>query len=249
VTMLINGESNGMLELLHAIIANMPDCQDGDIIHALVARDGTVLASWGDVSGTFDVETPDSVILDILTQQYSVVLDGLSDPFDFFEFDIAEVKLRYSLNMAGTVLTVTPWRRTIIKCRPGQNQFVFAPTAKSSQLTTYLKPLAKACLVFGMLVMSPLIAFSRYSPPVTPAVQPEPIVVYVKGYVVKPGVYKIRGDAKVADAVNAAGGLGFGADPAKVDFSQPLSDCQEVIVPGKKVISDDKENHITNSER
>jgi competence protein ComEA len=56
------------------------------------------------------------------------------------------------------------------------------------------------------------------------------ILVHVDGAVVKPGVYQLKPDARVNDAIAAAGGLAAGADGAKINLAAKLSDGQKVYV-------------------
>lgn len=57
-------------------------------------------------------------------------------------------------------------------------------------------------------------------------------VVYVSGFVVKPGVMRIAADSRVIDAVNAAGGLAIGADASRVNLAQKVKDGMHIHVPG-----------------
>ncbi len=57
-------------------------------------------------------------------------------------------------------------------------------------------------------------------------------VVYVSGAVNKPGVFKLAAGSRVLDAVNIAGGLAPGADSAKINLAQPVSDGMHINVPG-----------------
>lgn len=59
---------------------------------------------------------------------------------------------------------------------------------------------------------------------------PQTIVISVVGMVRQPGVVHVPGDARVVDAVNAAGGLLPEANPASVNLAAPLSDGQQIIV-------------------
>ncbi|HEL2278352.1 TPA: helix-hairpin-helix domain-containing protein [Streptococcus suis] len=59
------------------------------------------------------------------------------------------------------------------------------------------------------------------------------LVVDVKGAVVKPGLYTLEANARVNDAVEAAGGLTSQADPKSINLAQKLSDEAVVYVASK----------------
>ncbi|HEM5244304.1 TPA: helix-hairpin-helix domain-containing protein [Streptococcus suis] len=63
--------------------------------------------------------------------------------------------------------------------------------------------------------------------------EPSLLVVDVKGAVVKPGLYTLEADARVNDAVKAAGGLTSQADPKSINLAQKLSDEAVVYVASK----------------
>ncbi|WP_105150286.1 helix-hairpin-helix domain-containing protein [Streptococcus suis] len=63
--------------------------------------------------------------------------------------------------------------------------------------------------------------------------EPTQLVVDVKGAVVKPGLYTLEADARVNDAVEAAGGLTSQADPKSINLAQKLSDEAVVYVASK----------------
>jgi competence protein ComEA len=56
--------------------------------------------------------------------------------------------------------------------------------------------------------------------------------VHVVGEVMRPGVYVIAEDARVIDAVNAAGGLTTTADAEMINLADRVSDGQQIRVPG-----------------
>lgn len=62
----------------------------------------------------------------------------------------------------------------------------------------------------------------------TPAAQ---AMVYVAGEVTRPGVYAVRSDARVKDAVALAGGTRPGADLVAVNLAAHLRDGDEIVVP------------------
>lgn len=57
------------------------------------------------------------------------------------------------------------------------------------------------------------------------------IVVSVEGAVATPGVYSLRGDARVQDALNAAGGVAQGADLARINPAARLRDEERLVIP------------------
>lgn len=65
------------------------------------------------------------------------------------------------------------------------------------------------------------------------------IMVHVDGAVARPAVYKLGADARVDDAIKAAGGMSGEADEKRVNLAAKLSDGQKVYVPsvGEQVTS------------
>ena len=59
------------------------------------------------------------------------------------------------------------------------------------------------------------------------------ITVYVTGAVNQPGVVSVAAGARVADAVNACGGLLPTADAEKINMAQAVKDGQQIRVPEK----------------
>lgn len=64
-----------------------------------------------------------------------------------------------------------------------------------------------------------------------PTPTPGPIVVYVSGAVAAPGTFTLAPNARIADAITAAGGLRADADSAQVNQAQHLFDGAQVHVP------------------
>ncbi|MDO4429546.1 MAG: ComEA family DNA-binding protein [Atopobiaceae bacterium] len=64
------------------------------------------------------------------------------------------------------------------------------------------------------------------------------VVVHVDGAVASAGVYELSEGARVADAVESAGGLLEGADTTSLNLAAPLSDGEKVHVP---VVGEDVE--------
>jgi competence protein ComEA len=72
--------------------------------------------------------------------------------------------------------------------------------------------------------------------PVTRAQRPavaKQIVVDVAGAVARPGLYRLRAGARVADAVARAGGLTRHAERTAVNLAAPLADGEQVLVAAK----------------
>jgi competence protein ComEA len=57
------------------------------------------------------------------------------------------------------------------------------------------------------------------------------LVVHVVGEVRRPGLYRLRDGARIADAVHHAGGAARGADLAAVNLAAPLVDGIQILVP------------------
>ena len=71
------------------------------------------------------------------------------------------------------------------------------------------------------------------APTATPSPTPEPgpITVFVSGAVEQPGLYVLAADARVGDAITAAGGLADDANGALVNQAEPIWDGAQVHVP------------------
>ena len=65
----------------------------------------------------------------------------------------------------------------------------------------------------------------------TPTQTPQPILVYVLGSVIQPGVYALGWDSRVQQAVLAAGGLSPNADPVRVNLAERVHDGQQLYIP------------------
>ena len=59
----------------------------------------------------------------------------------------------------------------------------------------------------------------------------ESLVVQAAGAVTSPGVYRVRGDARVVDVIDAAGGLAPGADPDRLELAAKVVDGERIYVP------------------
>lgn len=69
------------------------------------------------------------------------------------------------------------------------------------------------------------------SAPVTVASASASLYVHVSGAVNSPGLYVLRVDARVVDAVAAAGGLTEDAEATGVNLARPVSDGEQLVVP------------------
>lgn len=80
----------------------------------------------------------------------------------------------------------------------------------------------------------------------------EPVVVYVTGAVLHPGVYEVGGNMRVSDAVEAAGGFKSNAAADYLNLAAQLSDGEKITVPTKKEAkalnkeNDSNESHLVN---
>ncbi|ADU47941.1 competence protein ComEA helix-hairpin-helix repeat protein [Intrasporangium calvum DSM 43043] len=63
------------------------------------------------------------------------------------------------------------------------------------------------------------------------AAAPAEVVVHVVGQVRKPGLVRLRAGSRVADALEAAGGVTQRADVAALNLARPVSDGEQVFVP------------------
>jgi competence protein ComEA len=90
-------------------------------------------------------------------------------------------------------------------------------------------------LLFG-IGLSGLILFLNHRPKpqmiqILPTNTLSPLVVYVTGEVAKPGLYKLKHDARIADLINMAGGFTNIADEKVLNLAEFVYDGQQVIVP------------------
>jgi competence protein ComEA len=65
------------------------------------------------------------------------------------------------------------------------------------------------------------------------AAAPAPLVVDVVGAVHRPGLYRLRQGARIADAIARAGGATRRAELSLVNLAAPLADGEQVVVPAR----------------
>jgi competence protein ComEA len=70
-----------------------------------------------------------------------------------------------------------------------------------------------------------------------PAPTPAPIMVYVSGSVMKPGIYTLPYGSRVNDAIQAAGGLNADANSQAINLAEILVDGVQVNVPANQPLS------------
>ena len=66
---------------------------------------------------------------------------------------------------------------------------------------------------------------------------PLTVKVHVAGAVTRPGVYELSSNARVVDAVRAAGGASSRADLERINLAQTLVDTEQVFVPSRSTVS------------
>jgi competence protein ComEA len=96
-----------------------------------------------------------------------------------------------------------------------------------------------ALLVAGVGLAVTILSWPDAEPvataPATPveatAAEPKTIIVSVAGAVKEPGIVELEAGARVADAIEAAGGLTEGADPGFLNLARVVADGDLVAVP------------------
>lgn len=70
---------------------------------------------------------------------------------------------------------------------------------------------------------------------VLPPPTPGPMVVYIAGEVVNPGVFPLPQGSRVNDVVIAAGGLTEKANSIPINLAEKLRDGQKIVIPAKGI--------------
>ena len=98
------------------------------------------------------------------------------------------------------------------------------------QAITLLTGILIGLLVTGLLLLL-LSQPRKYGVELQPPPTPEPLMIHVAGAVINPGVYELPTHGIIADAIEAAGGAGEGANLDRVNLAASLKDNQQVFVP------------------
>ena len=97
------------------------------------------------------------------------------------------------------------------------------------QAITLLTGILIGLLVTGLLLLL-LSQPRKYGVELQPPPTPEPLMIHVAGAVINPGVYELPTHGIIADAIEAAGGAGEGANLDRVNLAASLKDNQQVFV-------------------
>ena len=74
----------------------------------------------------------------------------------------------------------------------------------------------------------------------------ETIKVYITGKVKNPGVYKIKAESRIADVIEAAGGITEDANIEKINLAYILEDGMKIEIPSNKESLNKVEDETTN---
>jgi competence protein ComEA len=106
------------------------------------------------------------------------------------------------------------------------------PTGQPSD--RWKKPLTGLLLLVAAVGGGVWLTRSPVSQPVAiplEAARARDVTVHVTGAVLKPGIYTFAESARIADAIDAAGGLVDGGDASRLNLAARLRDGQQVVVP------------------
>lgn len=97
-----------------------------------------------------------------------------------------------------------------------------------------------AGLAAGAIAMLATGILSRPAPPTIEVRTREPqptttvqVYVHVEGAVAEPGVYRLAGDARIFEAIDAAGGAAEEADLGALNLAAKVADGQKLVVPAR----------------
>ena len=93
--------------------------------------------------------------------------------------------------------------------------------------------LALALLVASRVLRPAGTATLAPGPRMQAARVPAPLVVHVVGAVRRPGLYRLRQGARIADAIARAGGATRRAQLSLVNLAAPLADGVQIVVPAR----------------
>ncbi|MDP9286494.1 MAG: ComEA family DNA-binding protein [Actinomycetota bacterium] len=85
----------------------------------------------------------------------------------------------------------------------------------------------------GHAAAAPLVVAPLASHAARPTLAPRLLVVDVAGAVRRPGLYRLRQGARVADAIERAGGLSPHAERTAVNLAAPLADGEQVLIAAR----------------
>ncbi|MFC9932840.1 helix-hairpin-helix domain-containing protein [Glutamicibacter sp. NPDC127525] len=130
--------------------------------------------------------------------------------------------------------------------RPGRLRFAISRVAVLVLVIVVLAWIAISILlapppVAQELETVPLVSDPSASAPAdrqSPSPAAPEVTVHVVGAVKKPGVYQLPVDSRIADAVDAAGGLAKGARAQMVNLAAKLVDGQQVVLPGAETATE-----------
>ncbi len=92
-------------------------------------------------------------------------------------------------------------------------------------------PVRESAETGGVASSTPAPGTHTGAAPAAPATAPATVVVHVAGAVGEPGIVELPAGARVAEAVDAAGGAQPDAELAAVNLARPVQDGEQVYVP------------------
>ena len=73
------------------------------------------------------------------------------------------------------------------------------------------------------------------------------IIIYITGEIQKEGVYELKENSRISDAIEMAGGLKEDADIEDINLAQVLEDENKIYIPNKNIKKDNKNNMSKNT--